>query len=92
MAMTADEFLRRFLLHVLPRGFVRIGHFGFLSAPRRRASIVVSRRLLRRPSLDCFSYASSNFADLTRPCPCCGGDMIILEKPTARQIRLRSAQ
>jgi hypothetical protein len=46
MGMTADEFLRRFLLHVLPRGFVRIRHFGFLSAPRPRASIVVSRRLL----------------------------------------------
>lgn len=46
MAMTTDEFLRRLLLHVLPRGSVRIRHFGFLCAPRPRASIVVSRRLL----------------------------------------------
>jgi hypothetical protein len=35
MTITAQEFLRRFLLHVLPRGFVRIHHFGFLSARRR---------------------------------------------------------
>jgi hypothetical protein len=38
MTLTADEFLRRFLLHVLPRGFVRIRHFGFLSARRRDSS------------------------------------------------------
>ena len=46
MTVTADEFLRRFLLHVLPRGFVRIRHFGFLSARRRRNSIAITRQLL----------------------------------------------
>ena len=46
MTVTTDEFLRRLLLHVLPRGFVRIRHFGFLSARRRRESIAVSRQVL----------------------------------------------
>jgi hypothetical protein len=44
MTLTADEFLRRFLLHVLPRGFVRIRHFGFLSARRRGQLITVCRQ------------------------------------------------
>ena len=46
MRVTAEEFLRRFLLHVLPRGFVRIRHFGFWAAPRRRESIAVCRQVL----------------------------------------------
>jgi uncharacterized protein (DUF2461 family) len=46
MTVTTDEFLRRFLLHVLPRGFVRIRHFGILSARRRREFIAVCRQAL----------------------------------------------
>src|SRR6476646_1975183 len=46
MTVTTDEFLRRLLLHVLPRGFVRIRHFGFLSARRRRDSIAFIRQVL----------------------------------------------
>ena len=93
MAVTTDEFLRRFLLHVLPRGFVRIRHFGFLSALRRRKSIALCRRLLaqaiprpRSPTQTATPTAT------TWPCPCCGGAMIIMEKLTARQIHLRSAE
>jgi len=93
MAVTTDEFLRRFLLHVLPRGFVRIRHFGFLSAPRRRKSIAVCRQLLalalprpRSPT------PTATPPTATWPCPCCGGAMKIMEKLTARQIHLRSAE
>jgi hypothetical protein len=53
MTLPVDEFLRRFLLHLLPRGFVRIRHFGFL-ANRRRASLPnrgFSRRMSRAPSV-----------------------------------------
>jgi hypothetical protein len=93
MTVTTDEFLRRFLLHVLPRGFVRIRHFGFLSARRRRQLITVCRQLLAevtRPRSPTQTVAAP--ALNTWPCPCCGGTMIIIEKLTAQQIRLRSAE
>jgi hypothetical protein len=93
MTVTADEFLRRFLLHVLPRGFVRIRHFGFLAARRRQKFIAISRQLLAEAP-----RPRSPTPIITPPpattwlCPCCGGTMIILEKLTAQQIRLRSAE
>ena len=46
MALAADEFIRRFLLHVLPPGFVRIRHFGLLANRRRRAVLAACRLLL----------------------------------------------
>jgi hypothetical protein len=49
MTLAADEFLRRFLLHVLPTGFVRIRHFGFLANRGRRAKLAVCRTLLAVP-------------------------------------------
>jgi hypothetical protein len=93
MTVTAEEFLRRFLLHVLPRSFVRIRHFGFLSAPRRRQSIAICRQVLaqaQRPRAP--AQAATTTSRITWPCPCCGGAMIIVEKLTAQQIRLRSAE
>jgi putative transposase/transposase-like zinc-binding protein len=93
MTVPAEEFLRRFLLHVLPRGFVRIRHFGFLAAPRRRESIAICRQVLaqaprpRPPAQDAKAPSPSSW-----PCPCCGGPMIMVEKLTAQQIRLRSAE
>jgi hypothetical protein len=50
MALGVEEFLRRFLLHVLPRGFVRIRHFGLLANGQRRATIARARRLLGAPT------------------------------------------
>jgi len=50
MALAVDEFLRRFLLHVLPRGFVRIRHFGLLANSQRRALIARAQNLLRAPT------------------------------------------
>jgi Putative transposase len=46
MTLAADEFIRRFLLHVLPDGFQRIRHYGFLANGHRRAKLVLIRRLL----------------------------------------------
>lgn len=46
MTVAADEFLRRFLLHVLPPGFVRIRHYGFLANRRRTAALALCRRLI----------------------------------------------
>ena len=94
MTVTTDEFLRRFLLHVLPRGFVRIRHFGFLSARRRRESIAIMPPSSWRRLLD---HAPQHRRQRHRPattwpCPCCGGAMIIIEKLTAKQIHLRSAE
>src|SRR5204863_8302629 len=47
MTISADEFLRRFLLHTLPRGFVRIRFFGFLGGPRRSKMLQLARQLLQ---------------------------------------------
>jgi len=49
MTLSVDEFLRRFLLHVLPRGFVRIRHFGFFAHRRRAALLPLCRQLLVVP-------------------------------------------
>ena len=50
MTLTADEFLRRFLLYAMPRGFVRIRHYGFLSTRRRQALMPLCRQLLAQSS------------------------------------------
>jgi hypothetical protein len=92
MTVTAEEFLRRFLLHILPRGFVRIRHFGFLAAPRRRESIAVCRQVLAQaPRPQPPAQEGTAPAPTTWQCPCCGGPMIIVEKLTAHQMHLRSA-
>jgi len=93
MTVTADEFLRRFLLHVWPRGFVRIRHFSFLSARRRRQSIAISRQVLAEAPRPRSPTPTATPPPVTTwPCPCCGGTMIILEKLTAQQLRLRLAE
>ncbi|HTS07007.1 MAG TPA: IS91 family transposase [Candidatus Eisenbacteria bacterium] len=89
MALSLDEFLRRFLLHLLPKGFVRIRHFGFL-ASRRRAQLLP----LCLAALDSLpaQTETSTTQDMSphRICPQCGGTMAIIERLTAVQIQLRS--
>ena len=78
MTLGADEFIRRFLLHVLPRGFHRIRHYGLLAGSARKASLALARELLNvaAPPDDDTSDEPDDF----RPsCPCCGGRMIIIE-------------
>ena len=84
MTLDAGEFIRRFLLHVLPKGFHRIRHYGLLASAGRKANIVRARALLAvpEPEADCGGTDNADAAAPTdtRPrCPCCGGRMIVLE-------------
>nr|WP_313809034.1 IS91 family transposase [Sphingobium sp.] len=78
MTLAADEFIRRFLLHVLPRGFHRIRHYGLLASAARKDNLALARRLLAVPSEPEFP-TSETLLDTCPPCPCCGGRMIIIE-------------
>jgi hypothetical protein len=83
MTLTAMEFLRRFVQHVLPRGFVRIRQCGYLANSCRTARLALARCLLRRtppPPADAPSTASAWC------CPRCGGAMIVGPILTARQL------
>ena len=78
MTLTADEFIRRFLLHVLPKGFHRIRHYGLLANAGRRANVARVRELLAVPPAAEIAKPLEP-ADLRPPCPCCGGRMTIIE-------------
>ena len=92
MTLALDEFLRRFLLHTLPKGFVRIRHFGFLANRRRATVLPLCFQLLGAvPQPQVEQQASA--AKEPRPlwvCPQCGGPMVVLERLTAAQLLLRS--
>lgn len=79
MTLAADEFIRRFLIHVLPRGFLhRIRHYGLLAGSARKASLALARDLLdvaAPPDVDTLDDPEN----YRPPCPCCGGRMIIIE-------------
>ena len=78
MTLGVDEFIRRFLLHVLPRGFHRIRHYGLLASSARKASLARARELLAvAPPPD--DDVPEEPLDVRPPCPCCGGHMIIIE-------------
>jgi len=78
MTLGSDEFIRRFLLHVLPRGFHRIRHYGLLSASARKANLTRARELLAvAPSPD--NNPPEELPDVYTLCPCCGGHMTIIE-------------
>jgi hypothetical protein len=78
MTLDTHEFMRRFLLHVLPRGFHRIRHYGLLASATRKASIGRARELLAvlPPSEPAEPMEAPG---PTPPCPCCGGRMRIIE-------------
>lgn len=78
MTLAADEFIRRFLLHVLPRGFHRIRHYGLLAGSARKASIALARELLK-VVMPPNPGNPEERDDYRPPCPCCGGRMIIIE-------------
>jgi len=78
MTLTADEFIRRFLLHVLPQGFHRIRHYGLLAGSARKDGIALARRLLGVAS-QAEDDALDDPPDVRPPCPCCGGHMIVIE-------------
>jgi predicted Zn-ribbon and HTH transcriptional regulator len=93
MTVSADEFLRRFLLHTLPRGFVRIRFCGFLANRRRGELLPVCRRLLQ-VALPPQNSTASDTSDSGVPgawlCPHCGGAMVLIEKLTPQQMLRRS--
>ena len=93
LPLSLNEFLCRFLLHILPQGFVRIRHFGFLANRRRKTLLPLCLQLLGstpQPQVE-HHHASSteDTPDLYR-CPNCGGPMKIIERLTAAEIQLRS--
>jgi hypothetical protein len=78
MTLPTHEFIRRFLLHVLPPGFHRIRHYGLLASSARKANIARARELLAvAPPPE--PVAEPEPRDWLPPCPCCGGRMIIIE-------------
>jgi hypothetical protein len=84
MTLAIDEFIRRFLIHVLPDGFHRIRHYGLLANGGRAENIARARRLLNvPPTQDEPGHADAANDNepptLAHPCPCCGGRMIIIE-------------
>jgi len=91
LPLSVNEFLTRFLLHILPQGFVRIRNFGFLANRRRRTLLPLCFQLLGAPQLPAEEQPSSteDVADLYR-CPNCGGPMKIIERLTAAEIQLRA--
>jgi hypothetical protein len=78
MRLATDEFIRRFLLHVLPKGFHRIRYYGLLATGLRQANLARARALLAVAPREAPAELAEP-ADLRPPCPCCGGRMIIIE-------------
>ena len=88
MTVHPHEFIRRFLIHVLPKGLRRIRHYGLLANGQREANLAKARELLRVKDInpaDDELRRSDNGADadaprvLPAPCPCCGARMLIIE-------------
>jgi hypothetical protein len=85
MTLAADEFIRRFLLHVLPKRFHRIRHYGLLASPGCKANVARARQLIAAPMLGVEPPTARDTAepdtatDHRPPCPCCGGRMLIVE-------------
>jgi len=79
MTLATGEFIRRFLLHVLPRGFHRIRHYGLLAASARKVSLARARELLAVPPPPPEEVPPEQPRDTCSPCPCCGGQMVVVE-------------
>ena len=84
MTLAIDEFIRRFLMHALPKGFHCIRHYGLLANGSRADNVAKARALLNVPRPDAIpddpkSADAAEPPTLSRPCPCCGGRMLIVE-------------
>jgi hypothetical protein len=89
MNLQVDEFLRRFLLHLLPRGFVRIRNFGILANRRRARLLPICFQLLPGPAA-LISAAARHSRPTSWRCPVCGGAMRVIERISAAELLLRS--
>ncbi|MBB4122572.1 hypothetical protein GGR30_002504 [Martelella radicis] len=78
MTLATAEFIRRFLIHILPKGFHRIRHYGLLAGGSRKTCVAHARELLNAiPPSD---HDATDEPTVIRPqCPCCGGRMIVIE-------------
>ena len=83
MTLTLEEFLRRFLQHVLPKGLPRICYFGWLANRRRRELLPLCRTLLAVAPLPVAAPASEN---AVWQCPACGGAMRVVERLSTKQV------
>jgi hypothetical protein len=84
MTLATDEFIRRFLMHVLPKGLHRIRHYGLLARPSCADNIARARELLAVPTpqdhnADADAVNPNEPQNPSHPCPCCGGRMITIE-------------
>ena len=84
MTLPTHEFIRRFLMHVLPKGFHRIRHYGLFANGNRAENVALARKLLAMPPSVSepdtgLSFEPDQPRTLPKPCPCCGGRMIIIE-------------
>ena len=78
MTLSPGEFIRRFLLHVLPKGFHRIRHYGLLAGTAKAEMVAKARELLAVPATE--PEADQDVAtEHVQPCPYCGGRMIVIE-------------
>jgi Putative transposase len=91
MTLTVEEFLRRFLLYLLRRGFVRTRNFGFLANRRRAELLTLCFRLLEQSDQPVARATPSALPihSLWR-CPLCGGTMQVVERLSTAQLLLRS--
>ncbi len=85
MTVSADEFLRRFLVHVLPKGLVRIRHFGLFANRRRGIMLVRCRALFGAEGCGAHPEITTQLR-----CPVCTGPMLVLERITSSQLYFRS--
>ena len=103
MTLATHEFIRRFLIHVLPKGFHRIRHYGLFASTSRADNIARAHQLLGSQKSQAEAADDNDDGNetpiLSRPCPCCGGRMIVIEifergatprhRPTAPIIEIR---
>jgi hypothetical protein len=92
LSLSLDEFLCRFLLHILPKGFVRIRNFGFLANRKRATLLPLCLQLLgseQQPQADQHASSTEHCPHLWR-CPKCGGPRKVIERLIAAEIQLRS--
>ena len=89
MTLAATEFLRRFFLHVLPKGFVRIRHFGFLANRFRTSRLALGRQLLASGSSterEVRTHDAPPESSSLWHCPRCGASMIVIQRFTAAEL------
>ena len=87
MTLASEEFMRRFLLHVLPSGFHRIRHYGLLANAGRRENLAKARALLNVPPPESVSNETAPFSVPTFVCRCCGATMRVIEIVMRQLIR-----